>query len=54
MTITPIYPRPAKEDIISAQARALYELIKKGLESGRYKVVNGTIVPNDQAAKEGK
>jgi hypothetical protein len=48
MTITPIYPRPAKEDIISAQARALYELIKKGLESGRFKVVNGTIVLAEQ------
>jgi hypothetical protein len=54
MTITPIYPRPAKEDIISAQARALYELIKKGLESGRFKVVNGTIVLNEEDKNEQK
>jgi virulence-associated protein VapD len=54
MTITPIYPRRTKENIVPTQARNLYELIKKGLESGRFKVVNGTIVLNEEVEKEGK
>jgi hypothetical protein len=54
MTITPIYPRQPKENIVPLQARELYQLIKKGLESGRFKVVNGTIVLNEEVEKEGK
>jgi hypothetical protein len=52
MTITPIYPRRTKENIVPTQARDLYELIKKGLESGRFKVVNGTIVLNTTKERE--
>jgi hypothetical protein len=48
MTITPIYSRQPKENIVPLQARELYQLIKKGLESGRFKVVNGTIVLAEQ------
>jgi hypothetical protein len=48
MTITPIYPRKLQENIIPSQARDLLEIIKRGLESGRFKVINGTIVLAEQ------
>lgn len=52
MTITPIYPRRSKENIIPSQARDLLEIIKRGLESGRFKVINGTIVLAEQEKKQ--
>lgn len=44
MTITPIYPRRTKENIIPGLARDLAEIIKRGLDSGRFVTINGTIV----------
>lgn len=48
MTVTPIYPRPLKENIIPSLARDFAEVIKRGLESGKFKVINGTIVLGEQ------
>lgn len=46
MTITPIFPTRLKENIIPSRARDLLEIIKRGLESGRFIVRDGTIVLN--------